>query len=525
LRRTIRWPATSLARPCWVDDPDFDVADHVDAVDLAGGDLDALRRHAESLFAEVLPPDRPLWHLRFVTGLTGDRVGLIERVHHALVDGVSGVDVATVLLDLAPEPSELAPTRWEPEAVPDVAATGWEGTVEQATAPLRALAAGIATLARDPARILRGATDVAQGLSTLLADGPTAPRSPLNRPVGPRRSLSWISTPLPEVKAAGRAVGGKANDVVLAAFAEGLRALELERGESVAGDGVLKVLVPVSLRDLDQRGTLGNRVGALILRLPIGIADPAERLRAIASATARLNARRGATAAQLLLAAADLVPGSLVGPIAHLTDRQRMVNVIATNVPGPDAPLWCRGARMLEAFPFVPLGGNLGCSVAILSYDGALTLGVTTDPDLVPDVGVLDRGIVAGFEALGVDARIVSLDDGGLSHPVPRPARAIVKTADRAPTRRSAAAAAAKKRASTRATVKKATSRPTSTRKAAAKAATAKRAPGKKAGAKPAPVKKPTAKNAPTKKAPPRRTASKPVAAKRAPARKGGARG
>lgn len=410
LRRTVLWPSTGLARPCWVDDPDFDVADHVDVVDLPGGDLDALRRHAEELFAEVLPGDRPLWHLRFVTGLTGGRIGLIERVHHALVDGVSGVDVATVLLDLTPEPTDLSPTGWVPTPPPGPAAVGWQGALEQATAPLRAAAAAAGTVLRDPGRLLRGAADVAQGLSTLLADGATAPRSALNQPIGPRRSLSWISTPLPEVKAVGRAAGGTANDVVLTAVAEGLRSLLLERGESIAGDAVLKVLVPVSLREEAQRGTLGNRVGALILRLPVGIADPAERLRTVASATVRLKARREATTAQVLLAAADLLPASLVSPLAHLTDRQRMVNVIATNVPGPDAPLWCRGARMLEAFPVVPLGGNLGASVAILSYDGTLTLGVTTDPDLVPDVEVLDRGIVAGFDALGVAARIASLE-------------------------------------------------------------------------------------------------------------------
>lgn len=466
LRRKVRWPAGGMSRPCWVDDPDFDVAHHVDAVDLPGGDLDALRRHAEALTAEVLPGDRPLWHLRFVTGLTGGRVGLVERVHHALVDGVSGVDVATVLLDLTPEVTDPSPSGWVASPAPDPAALGWQGALEQAAAPVRFAAAAVGTALRHPQRLLRGITDVMEGLGTLIADGPAAPSSALNRPIGPQRSLSWISTVLPEVKAAGRLAEGTANDVVLTALAEGLRNLLLERGEAVTGDEVVKVLVPVSLRDLGQRGSLGNRVGALILRLPIGIADPAERLRAIASATDRLKARREATTAQLLLAAADLLPAGLVGPLAHLTDTQRMVNVIATNVPGPDAPLWCRGARMLEAFPVVPLGGNLGCSVAILSYDGALTLGVTTDPSLVPDVAVLDRGIVAGFEALGVTARIASLEGAGPRRSPAKPGsgrsaatraeapakRATPKgvarsTATKAPTKRATAAKASPKRA------------------------------------------------------------------------------
>jgi WS/DGAT/MGAT family acyltransferase len=466
LRRKVLWPAGGIGRPCWVDDPDFDVANHVDAVDLPGGDLDALRRHAEALTAEVLPDDRPRWHLRFVTGLTGDRVGLVERVHHALVDGVSGVDVATVLLDLTPEVTDPPPSGWVPAPAPDPAALGWQGALEQAAAPVRFAAATVGTAIRHPERLLRGLTDVIEGLGTLVADGPTAPSSTLNRPIGPQRSLSWISTVLPEVKAVGRAAEGTANDVVLTAVAEGLRALLLERGEAVSGDEVLKVLVPVSLRDVGQRGALGNRVGALILRLPVGIADPAERLRAIASATDRLKSRREATTAQLLLAAADLLPARLVGPIAHLTDAQRMVNVIATNVPGPDAPLWCRGARMLEAFPVVPLGGNLSCSVAILSYDGALTLGVTTDPSLVPDVAVLDRGIVAGFEALGVTARIASLEGGATRHPPTK--RASARTAG---TRAKAPAKKASPKGATRSTAGKAPTKEAAPTKAGPKRA------------------------------------------------------
>ena len=457
LRRKVRWPTGGMGRPCWVDDPDFDVAHHVDAVDLPGGDLDALRRHAERLVAEVLPEDRPLWHLRFVTGLTGDRVGLIERVHHALVDGVSGVDVATVLLDLTPEVTDLPPSDWTPAPAPDPVALGWQGALDQAAAPVRFAAAAVGAALRHPERLLRGVTDVVEGLGTLVADGPTAPPSSLNPPVGPQRSLSWISTALPEVKAVGRVAEGTANDVVLTALAQGLRTLLLERGEAIAGDEVLKVLVPVSLRDVGQRHALGNRVGALILRLPIGIADPTERLHAIASATDRLKSRREATTAQLLLAAADLLPARLVSPLAHLTDTQRMVNVIATNVPGPDAPLWCRGARMLEAFPVVPLGGNLGCSVAILSYDGALTLGVTTDPALVPDVAVLDRGIVAGFEALGVTARIASLEDAApRRRPAPRARTRKVAARTKAPATKATAEQAATEKAATTATPKRA---------------------------------------------------------------------
>lgn len=400
LRRRIVQPALGLGRPCWVDDPAFDVANHLDSVELPSGDLDDLRHHAEELTAQRLPEDRPLWHLRFVTGLRAGRVGLIQRVHHALVDGVSGVDVATVLLDLTPDAEPLRPSTWAPAPAPSPSELAATGLLEHATTPLRTVRA-LTDAARHPVRWAGRMVEVAEAIGTLAADGPVAPRSSLNRSIGGGRALTWISTPLDEVKQAGRAHGATANDVVLTAVAEGLRALELDRGAAITGDHVLKVLVPVSLRATDQRGTLGNRVGALVLRLPIGIADAIERLHAVARATERLKARREGPTAQRLAATADRLPAALVGPVARLTDHQRVVNVIVTNVPGPAAPLYCRGARMLEAFPIVPLGGNLALSVAILSYDGALTLGITTDPELVPDVDVVRQGIEAGFRALG----------------------------------------------------------------------------------------------------------------------------
>jgi WS/DGAT/MGAT family acyltransferase len=400
LRRRAAHPPLGLGRPCWVDDPDFDVANHVDVVDLPGADLEALRGYAEELIAARLPADRPLWNLRFVTGLTEGRIGLIERVHHALVDGVSGVDVATVLLDLTPEVRPPAPATWRPTPAPTPVALAASGLVAQATAPLRAARSALGALVH-PIHLVGRAVEAADALRTLAQDGPVAPRSSLNRPIGPARRLAWISTRLDDVKQAGRTHGATANDVVLASVAHGLRGLLLERGQIIDGDDVLKVLVPVSLRDAAHRGALGNQVGALVLRLPIGIGDPVERLEAVALATRRLKHRREATTAQLLLGAADLLPAPLVSPIARLTETQRVVNVIVTNVPGPAVPLYCLGARMLEAFPVVPLGGNLSVSIAILSYDGALSIGITADPDLVPDLEVLTRDIEAGFVAVG----------------------------------------------------------------------------------------------------------------------------
>lgn len=400
LRRRIEWAPLGLTQPCWVDDPCFDVAQQVDAVHLphtAGPD--GLRHYAEYLMAEPLPRDRPLWHLQFVTGLPDGRVGLLERVHHALVDGVSGVDVAMVLLDLTPDIEPLTGSEWSPAPPPPAAAMLAGNLWNQLTAPARVLRASAGALRR-PSQLARHGLEAATAFGTVLTDGLLAPRSPLNVPVDGVRQLAWVSTRLDEVKQAGRAHDATANDVVLAAVAHGLRALLLDRGERIDHDAVLKILAPVSLRDEGLRGTLGNQVGALLLRLPIGIGDPVERLAAIARATARLKRRREATTASLLLGAADLLPSPLIGRLAMLTEEQRMVNVVVTNVPGPSTPIYCRGARLLEAYPVVPLGGNLTISVAILSYDGALNISITADEGHVPDLDVLRTGIEEGFAAV-----------------------------------------------------------------------------------------------------------------------------
>lgn len=405
LRRRVVWPPLGAGRPCWVDDPDFDVDDHVDSVTLApGSGSGALRRHAEQVVAQSLPLDRPLWHLRFVTGLPDGRVGLIERVHHALVDGVSGVDVATVLFDLTPDVEPSRPTTWTPAPAPSTAALALQGLASQSVAPVRALRSAAGALTHPVDAVRRGA-HLATALGTVALDGVVAPRSSLNVPVGPSRQLAWIEARLRDVKEAGRIHRATANDVVLASVAHGLRALLLARGDGIAADEVLKVLVPVSLRDEGQRGALGNRVGALLLRLPIGIADPIDRLQAVARTTERLKQRREATTTDLLLGLADLLPAGLSGRLARLTGEQRLVNVVVTNVPGPPFPLYCRGARMIDAFPVVPLGGNMAIGVAILSYDGALNVSLTADPEAVPDLEVLRGGIEDGFAAVGARPR------------------------------------------------------------------------------------------------------------------------
>jgi WS/DGAT/MGAT family acyltransferase len=329
---------------------------------------------------------------------------MIQRVHHALVDGVSGVDVATALLDATPDVPPVEASTWVagPQPAPDELVR--DAVATAVTLPFRAAEGALAAL-RDPARLVRAGAELAGAFAALVDDGLLAPHCSLNAPVGTTRRLRWIRTDLGRLKAVSRASGTTVNDVVLAAVAGGVRALLLGRGEVVGAGDTAKVLVPVSLRDAAHRGALGNRVGALLLGLPIGIGDPEARLRAVGAETARLKARGEATTTDVLLGAADLLPTPWARSIARTVETQRFVNLVVTNVPGPPVPLYAQGARMLEAVPLMPLGGNLTLGVAILSYDGALTIGITADGERCADVDVFVDGLEDAFR------RLDALDD------------------------------------------------------------------------------------------------------------------
>jgi WS/DGAT/MGAT family acyltransferase len=390
-----------LSRPVWVDSPDFEISDHVDVVSLpAPGDEGALVRLAARLHMIPFSPNRPMWRLTFVTGLSGGRVALVERVGHALVDGVAGVDLATILLDASPDAPSSEEVGWVPAPRPSSSQLLQQSVVEGLALPVH-MAAGAMTTVLRPAELRRRAGDLGRAIRGLTSHGLIAPRSSLNRPAGTTRTLALVRQQLAPVKHAGSAVGATTNDVVLAAVAGGLRSLLLGRGEELPHSLTFTILVPVSLRDAGMRGTFGNQVGGLMLPLPVGIGDPVTRLRAIASTTREMKARREVTTSELLLAAGDLLPAPLVAPVGRLLTHQPFANMVVTNVPGPPLPLYAMGAEMLEAFPIVPLAGNLTLGVAVLSYNGALNLGVTADAIGCPDVDAFVTGLERSFAQLG----------------------------------------------------------------------------------------------------------------------------
>ena len=218
------------------------------------------------------------------------------------------------------------------------------------------------------------------------------------------------------------------NDVVLAAITNGFRELLIARGESVEGR-VVRTLVPVSVRAEEERGTYNNKVSAMFAELPVELADPRQRLAAIHEQMQELKSSGQAVAAERLTALGGFAPAMLLSLAGRVGSRlpQSSINTVTTNVPGPQQPLYLAGRRMLEAFPFVPLGGSVRIGVAIFSYDGGINFGVTGDRDTAPDIGVLCSGIEQGISELlsagSAKSRAVAADGARKSSQGAQPAR------------------------------------------------------------------------------------------------------
>lgn len=386
-------------RPVWVDDERFDIAYHVRLTALPHpGSREQLLALTARVQAQLLDRGRPLWELWFVEGLDGGNVGLLQKTHHAMVDGVSGVDVATVLLDFTPEPTVLQPPRWVVEPPPSSRRLLADTLFERATEPAE-IARTIRSIVRAPRRAIERTGQLGRALSSLFDRHTLAPRTSLNVAVGRSRRFDGVRIALEDVKTVRAALGGTVNDVVLAGVASALRGLFESRGDDLDGLG-LRVLCPVSVRDDSERMQLGNRVSAMFVELPVGEADPVARLRAIRATTQDLKEREQAVGAAFLLDLAHFAAPTLLGLAARLVHRQPFVNLVVTNVPGPQVPLYCMGARLLEAYPVVPLAHNLTLGIAILSYCGQLHFGLYADADAVPDLPVLAAALEESFGAL-----------------------------------------------------------------------------------------------------------------------------
>jgi diacylglycerol O-acyltransferase len=389
-------------RPVWVDDPHFNVRFHVrhTALPHPGGD-EQLKRLAGRVFSQALDRSRPLWELWLVDGLSDDRFALLSKTHHALVDGVSGVDIATVLFDASPDPMPVAPAdqEWIPRPLPTSAQLLADALLERATVPAE-IVRGVRAALRGPRNILGRLERAAGGVSAMAKAGlQMAPSSPFNVRIGPHRRFTWVHGDLAQFKAIKNSLGGTVNDVVLTAVAGGLGRYLRMHGEDT-DDLVLRAMVPVSVRADVERGALGNRVAAMWAPLPVGLSDPVQRLLTISRDMEGIKESGQAVGAQVLTELSGFAPPTIMAQAARLQARQRLFNLVVTNVPGPQFPLYMLGRQLEAMYPMVPLAENQALGIAIMSYNGQLNFGLNADYDALTDLEALADELRAAIEEL-----------------------------------------------------------------------------------------------------------------------------
>jgi WS/DGAT/MGAT family acyltransferase len=386
-------------RPIWIDDDRFDITYHVRHTALPRpGSWEQLVALTTRVQESLLDRERPLWELWFVEGLEGGNIAIVQKTHHALIDGVSGVDVATMLLDMSPDYVQAHPSEWTPAPAPSSTQLLIDTLRERLTEPTE-IVRSIRHAFRGPRLALAEAQRLGQSMGTMVNRDAIAPNTSINGRTGRHRRLSVVRVPLGDVKRVRRALGGTVNDVVLAGVAGGLHRLFQHRGETTAGLR-LRVMIPVSVRADEQRGALGNKVSAMFVSLPVDNIPGTERLAAVSEQTRHLKDRQQAIGADFLINMSDYVAPTLMSLAARVVHRQRFLNLVVTNVPGPQYPLYLMGSRLVEAFPIVPLTRNLTIVVGILSYDGTLHFGLWGDRDACEDLEVLAAGIDDAFGEL-----------------------------------------------------------------------------------------------------------------------------
>ncbi len=401
-RQKVRFVPLALGRPTWVDDPHFNLGYHIrrTALPAPGGD-DELRNLVGRVMSQQLDRSKPLWEMWVVEGLDDGRWALISKTHHCMVDGVSATDLLSVILSNDREPPPASSDDWRPTPEPSPAELIGHSLTLRAASPYEALRT-VLSAARGPRRVATQAVATARGLANFRPLLERNPELSLNGPIGPHRRWDWAKARLSDVKQIRHAHHGVTiNDVVLAVITNGFRELLLSRGEEVRGQR-LRTLVPVSVRADSERGTYDNKVSAMFAELPVEIGDPVERLHSLHEQMQHLKHSGQAIAAERLTALGGFAPAMLLALGGRVGTRlpQSSINTVTTNVPGPQHPLYLAGRRMLEAFPFVPLGGHVRVGVAIFSYDGGLNFGVTGDFDTAQDIGVLCAGIEQGVAEL-----------------------------------------------------------------------------------------------------------------------------
>jgi diacylglycerol O-acyltransferase len=407
-RQKLAFPPLTQARPVWVDDPHFNPRYHVRHTALpAPASLEQLRNVTGRVLAQRLDRTKPLWEIWLVDEVEGGRFAMITKTHHCLVDGVSGVDIATVLFDAAAEPPEPVepPPPWFPKPEPSAATLVADALADAVSAPLDAARLAADAVAH-PERTAGAVGKAAYGIGAMLRAGlQGAPPSPYNVPIGPHRRFAWADGDLAHFKAIKDALGGTVNDVVLTAVTGALRTHMQANDHDV--DGVeLKAMVPMSIRAEAERGALGNRVTSMFAPLPVYAADPVERFEIVHEAMKGLKESGQAVGAELLTQLTGFAPPTVLSQASRLQAQQRAFNVVVTNVPGPQFPLYMLGRRLLRIYPQVPLVRNTALGIAIMSYDGTLNFGLLGDYDALPDLDDLAAALRDAIAELAAAAEV-----------------------------------------------------------------------------------------------------------------------
>ena len=404
-RQKLAFPPVEAGRPFWIDDPSFNLEYHVRHSALpAPGSEEQLKRTAARIFSQQLDRTKPLWELWLVQGLKRKRFALVSKTHHALVDGVSGVDIATVLFDVkpVPEPAE-AEHEWVPSPEPSAASLVAHGVEDLASTPLR-LARRIESAILHPRPAVREVTEAAEAVGEIAwALANPAPEVPLNTEIGSHRRFEWVRQDLATLKGIKNALGGTVNDVVLAVVAGALRRWLHARG--IRTEGLeLRALVPVSIRAEDEHGHLGNRIAAVRGPLPVYIADPVRRLEAVRESMQGVKSSKQALGAEVISRFNDFAPPTLLAQASRLNFSTRLFNLIVTNVPGPQIPLYVLGRELQDVFPVAFLPENHALAIAIISYNGSIDFGLLADYDAMEDVEEIAAGIAESVEELAAEA-------------------------------------------------------------------------------------------------------------------------
>jgi WS/DGAT/MGAT family acyltransferase len=406
-RHKLAYTVIDSGRPVWIDDPSFNLDYHVRHTALpAPGSFEQLQELTARIFSQQLDRSKPLWEMWLIEGLQDNRFALITKTHHSLIDGIAGVDLATVLFDLSPDPPPITNSgrAWKPHREPgtvQLVAAGLLGAARQGIT----LAEGALEAVVHPERALGRAREAAEGVGEIVWAGLNpAPETPLNVPIGPHRRFVAVTAELEDFKTVKNAFGGTVNDVVLAVVAGALRSFLISRGRRTEGVE-LRALVPVSVRTEDQHHEGGNRIVVMRGPLPVYISDPLNRLRFVTQAMAGLKVSKQAVGAEVIAGAQNFAPPTILAQASRLNFSTRLFNLIVTNVPGPQFPLYVLGREMLQAIPVAFLPENHALAIAIMSYNGQLNFGLLGDFDALPDIDAIGEKLGSELATLLALAR------------------------------------------------------------------------------------------------------------------------